>query len=440
MLMHLLRFILGFLLIGLVVFIHELGHFFAARLLKVDVEVLSYGMGPKVIAIYGKNTEFRISALPFGGYCRMKGSIDLSKALSDDKRSMDMSEAGSYFSCSPLRRLLIYFAGPLTNFILAFLLLSFSAMLPVERITNEAFIAPTYLYADVFPNINVVQSQIFPGDKVLSVDGIAVSDYQDFVSRLSKSSSGSDLLIARDGKKIIVHVTPEYIDGGYVYGLTLYQKPVISNPSDSQLEDGDEILKVNGQDVSCTLDVFMIDGDELILTMQRDGKEFTYKTDGRTFPFAWKNDLKRLPDASGIAIFSYGIANACNYFITTLKTLGALICFNVDDARMVITGPVKAAQNIGNISMLAFSYSANDGIRTMFHLLAVVSISLCIGNILPIPTFDGGQMLINTAEIIKKGNLKPKTYVCLQIFGMLMAVLIMVMMYSLDIKAFFFRK
>lgn len=439
MLMHLLRFILGFLLIGLVVFIHELGHFFAARLLKVDVEVLSYGMGPKVIAFQGKNTEFRISALPFGGYCRMKGSIDLSKALSDDKRSMDISEAGSYFSSSPLRRLLIYFAGPLTNFILAFLLLSLSAVLPVARISNEALIAPTYLYAKVFPNLNVVQDKILPGDKVLMVDGTEVKDYQDFASKLSKSSSGSDLVISRNGEKHVVHVTPEYIDGNYVYGLTLYQKPIISNPSDPQLEEGDEIIKVNGQDVSCTLDVFMIDGNELTLTMKRDEKEFLYKTNGRTFPFAWKSDLKRLPDTSGIAIFSYGIDNACNYFITTLETLGALICFNVDDARMVITGPVKAAQNIGNISMLAFTYSANDGIRTMFHLLAVVSISLCIGNILPIPTFDGGQMLINAAEIIKRGNLKPKTYVCLQIFGMLMAVLIMVMMYSLDIKAFFFR-
>ena len=439
MLMHLIRFAIGFLLIGLVVFIHELGHFFAARLLKVDVEVLSYGMGPKIISLQGKNTEFRISALPFGGYCRMKGSIDLSKALTDDKRSMDISEAGSYFSSSPMRRLLIYFAGPLNNFILAFLLLSISAMLPVARISNEALIAPTYLYADVFPNLDVVQDQILPADKVLQVDGAKVEDYQDFISKLSKNSSGSDLVISRSGEKHVVHVTPEYIDGNYIYGITLYQRPVISNPSDPQLKEGDVITKVNGQDVSCTLDVFMVKGDELTLTMERDGKEFIYETNSRSFPFAWKSDLRRLPDASGLAVFSYGLSNACNYFITTLKTLGALICFNVDDARMVITGPVKAAQNIGNISMLAFAYSANDGIRTMFHLLAIVSISLCIGNILPIPTFDGGQMLINAAEILKRGNLKPKTYVCLQIFGMLMAVLIMVMMYSLDIKAFFFR-
>ena len=77
MLRYILYLFLGLLAIGFVVFLHELGHFAAARMLGVEVEVLSYGMGPKVFSIYGRKTEYRLSLFLFGGYCRMKGSIDL---------------------------------------------------------------------------------------------------------------------------------------------------------------------------------------------------------------------------------------------------------------------------------------------------------------------------------------------------------------------------
>lgn len=435
MLLHLIRFVVGFLLIGLVVFIHELGHFAAARLLHVDVEVLSYGMGPGLFSFQGKNTEFRISALPFGGYCRMKGSIDLTKALRDGRHSLEVSEAGSYFATSPFHRFFIYASGPFTNFVLAFILLTTASLLPVERISNEAFIAPTYLYPTVFPDVDVRQEAVVPGDKVLMVDGVDVEDYQHFTSLLGNSPEGADVVLLRDGERIETHLFP--VDS--VYGLTLYQKPVIANPSDPLLEDGDLIVAVDGIPVESTLDVYCIEGDSLILTISRNGELFSYRTDERTFPFAWKSGLSSSSDATGIGALSYGLESTWSYFVSTLRTLGALICFDVDDARMVITGPVKAAQNIGNISMLAFSYSKNDGIRTLFHLLAIVSISLCIGNILPIPTFDGGQMLINAAEMVRGGNLKPRTYVVLQISGMLAAITIMVMMYALDIRAFFFK-
>ena len=114
---------IGLLGIGFIIFLHELGHFAAARFLKVDVEVLSYGMGPKIFSIYGRKTEYRISAIPFGGYCRMNGSLDLMKALKDDAKVFDKTEAGSYFATTPFVRFLIYLAGPLMNYIIAILML-----------------------------------------------------------------------------------------------------------------------------------------------------------------------------------------------------------------------------------------------------------------------------------------------------------------------------
>ena len=135
--MNLLLLAVGLIAIGIMLFIHELGHFAVARLFDVDVEVLSFGIGPKLIAYQGKRTEYRISLIPFGGYCRMQGSLDLTKALQDNARTLDKAEAGSYFSASPIKRFLIYLAGPLTNFILAVLLLSAASMIPVERLSDE---------------------------------------------------------------------------------------------------------------------------------------------------------------------------------------------------------------------------------------------------------------------------------------------------------------
>ena len=142
MLTYILFLIIGLLGIGLVIFLHELGHFIVARLLKVDVEVLSYGMGPRIFSIYGRKTEYRLSAIPFGGYCRMSGSIDLMKALKDESKSMDKTERGSYFGTTPFVRFLIYLAGPLMNFMLAAALLSIAASIPVERLSDPAIVTP----------------------------------------------------------------------------------------------------------------------------------------------------------------------------------------------------------------------------------------------------------------------------------------------------------
>ena len=171
-----LRFLIGFLLIGLVVFFHELGHFLMARLMKVDVDVFSFGMGPTLLSFYGVKTEYRISAFPFGGYCRMKGSADLGKALSEKKNSFGFIELGSYFSSNPIRRFLIYLGGPLMNFLLAVALFAISSLIPVAHPSDEAYVTSTSEYPGVF-DFTPQESPIEKGDLVLSVDGIEVEGY-----------------------------------------------------------------------------------------------------------------------------------------------------------------------------------------------------------------------------------------------------------------------
>ncbi len=427
---------IGLLGIGFIIFLHELGHFAAARFLKVDVEVLSYGMGPKIFSIYGRKTEYRISAIPFGGYCRMNGSLDLMKALKDDAKVFDKTEAGSYFATTPFVRFLIYLAGPLMNYIIAILMLSLSAAIPVERLSDPAVITPITEYEDLFGN-TVRQESIRKGDVLVSSGNHTFIDWQDAEDFIREHSGEAiPIVLLRDGETVSTEIIPTQSENGYVYGITNLQECVIGRSLSADFLPDDRIVMANGKEIEYTLDLYSIDEDELHLVIERDGNLIERTVVDGNLPFSWKSGMRSSPESSHP--FQYGIRRATEMGISALKALGALLTLHLEDALEVITGPVKAAESIGNITVLAFSESAFSGLRTALMLLAMVSLSITIGNTLPIPTFDGGQMLINIIEMIKGKALSPRTYVSLQIAGMILALVIIVMMYSLDVKAYFF--
>ena len=120
--------IYGLLGLGLVIIIHEAGHFIAARLSGVTVETFSVGMGPVLAHKKIKDTDYRISLIPLGGYCGMKGEKAFQEAL-DNKLSEIPSEPGSFYGVHPLKRLFIAFSGPFFNFLFA--IISFSIFIQV---------------------------------------------------------------------------------------------------------------------------------------------------------------------------------------------------------------------------------------------------------------------------------------------------------------------
>ena len=436
MLIYLLYMIIGLIGIGIVLFLHELGHFIAARLMKVDVEVLSYGMGPRLFSFYGRTTEYRISLIPFGGYCRMKGSLDLMKALKDDAKSMNKSEAGSYFGTTPLARFLIYLAGPLTNFIIGMLMLSLSAMIPVERLSDPAIVTPIAEYSCIFGE-NIQQNGIEKGDKLLSSGNYTFKDWQDAEDYI-KLHQGEiiPLCVLRNGENVSTELIPTETETGAVYGITNLQEPVVGRSLSPDFLPGDRIVEADGKEIEYTLDLYAINKPSFMLVIDRNGALLQRRIENGYLPFAWYSNLRRSAESN--QPFSYGLKRATEMSAAALNALGAFITLHIEDAMTVITGPVKAAESIGGITALAFSASGTSGVRTVLMLLAMVSLSISVGNMLPIPTFDGGQMLINIIEMIKCRELSPRAYIILQLIGMVLALIIIIAMYSLDIKAYFF--
>lgn len=413
---------------GIVIFIHELGHYISSILLGVDVEILSFGFGKKLISFQGKKTEFRISLIPFGGYCRLKGAEDLTLALRNNDKKIKNSEEGSIFSCSPLKKLIIYLSGPLMNLILAYSLFFICSIIPVERISTKALIASISDYPTLF-SANIKQIGVKKGDLALELDGEKIDDFER-LSELLKTKNGESckLLVERNNKKILLDITPTIYNGNYSYGLTVLVEPVISKTESPLFNVGDKIVEANGHSIEYDLDLLSLKSDSYtfkVVDVNNNEREVTLNQS--SFPFAFKVDKKIERDTSHPFILA--TTRTKETFLLTSKAIIKLLTLHFSQALKEISGPFTSASNLGRISLVAFKTSSFlSGVRTLLYLLAVVSISICVGNLIPIPTFDGGQALIAIVEIVKREPLKPKTYLILHLSGLAICYIIVIVM------------
>lgn len=419
LLLYVLYLLIGLLATGVVLLIHELGHYIAAIILGAEVEVFGIGIGPVIWRHWGKKTEFRLSLIPFGGYCRLGGSEDLTVALSNKSKKINTAEKGSFFAISPWRKFLIFLSGPMTNFLLAFLLLAIVSAIPVKRISHGLIVAPISDYSSLY-GIDTKQETIKKGDIIISSGDKKFIDWEDFSSWLS-NHKGEDieLNILRNKKETTVTISPTLLDSGYSYGIANLEEPVIGRSEDERIEVGDRLVEANGHRIEWTYDLYLLDADSFNLVFEGENGRKEVKMDGTSFPFAWKTDYRISPDSS--TPFSTAFNKTIDLSKRTAAAIIKLLSFNFKEALEIISGPFTSAKNIGRISTLAFSESSRSGIRTLLYLLSIISISISIGNLIPIPTFDGGQMIITIAEMIVHRSLKPNTYLILHISGMVMA-------------------
>ncbi|EKD88699.1 MAG: hypothetical protein ACD_34C00390G0002 [uncultured bacterium] len=186
--LSILEFILAF---GALVFVHELGHFIAARSNKIEVEEFGFGYPPKIFRLFrAGGTDFTINWIPFGGFCRMKGEAG------------DTMEVGSFAAANPWRRLATLLGGPITNLLIGMLLIAFLfTRVGAPDLTKVEII-------DIAPN-SPASSELLVGDIISQLDGQPV-DSIDKLTQLVKPNLGSEvtLTILRDGKPLEIKITP----------------------------------------------------------------------------------------------------------------------------------------------------------------------------------------------------------------------------------------
>ncbi len=451
----LVKYLIGLVGITIVVVIHEIGHLVTAKLHGIDVEVFSFGLGPKLLSTHHKGTEYRISLFPLGGYCRLKGSDDLSQALIHKQKQFTHTEEGSLFSAHPARRILTYLSGPIANLLFAAFLYAILASLPTQVITTEAVVATTAEYPSLFNNQGspAYEAGMRKGDRILALEGNPVADWQDLEEQLAVSRGIENFTILRDDESSNIQVQGEPTPaGGFRYGLTPIQKLEVGSvrygsPAYQQgLKEGDVITNVGGIPVMNQLDLLAIldahaEG-EISFTVERANKE---KRKLRFMPN--RNEIGTIVLGFSLMVetkdgqdeqFSLlsGIRKGWSIAQETINSLRSLVSRKDADIRSEVTGMARSALMIGDITTLGFENNATSGIRGLLYLMGVVSISLAVVNLLPIPAFDGGQILIATFEWITGKQIQPRTYYYLQLMGVVFVIVLFLVLTLADVRHF----
>lgn len=348
-----LKIIYGLIILGIIVFLHEGGHFLAALACGVKVEAFSIGMGPVLLHKKFKNIDWRLSLFPIGGYCSMKGENDYQDAESTDD-IIDYAK-DSLYGASPLKRAFIAFAGPLANLMLTF----FSFFI------------------------------------------IAMTGY-------SYWSASNKITLANE-------VYPE----------------IASPAADAGLLTGDEIIQINSEKIRDFSEIFAFisihPDEDLQVKVLREGKEldFTVHTSLDTTTGAGKigvlstpgTTIKREAERYGFfgAILQGGKETA-KILRASLRGIAGL--FKGVKITKAVSGPASITTMLGETVKEGFSEGFRTGLSSVLNFVALISISLFIMNLLPVPVLDGGLILFSLIEAVFRIRISPKVRYGVQYVGL----------------------
>ncbi|HKZ46930.1 MAG TPA: RIP metalloprotease RseP [Thermodesulfobacteriota bacterium] len=412
--------------LGILVFIHELGHFIMAKLSGVGVLKFSLGFGPKIIGIKRGETEYLISALPLGGYVKMVGeSTDEEVSQEDNEKS---------FANKPLsKKAAIVVAGPIMNLVLAFALLPLIYLIGIQ--------IPAYL--DKEPIIGyVVKGEIADkaglrkGDIILSIDDESIKNWEELnTAIISNPNRSLKLKIKRDGALKEILFTPEASSrtGGGIAGFLPPVSPAVGGlnkglPAEKAgLNIGDTILAVNGVKIDHWIEL-----QQAIQNKKAEEKLLLIKRGNETFTVGIKPELNEDIKAYVIGISPlqetitrrYGPVGAV---IEGTKKMGELTIMTFVIIKKLFFGEISI-KTLGGPLMIAqvAGQAAESGLTALLSLTAFLSLQLGILNLLPIPVLDGGFFVFFGIEALRGKPLSEKVMTIVQNIGIGLLVLLMV--------------
>lgn len=323
-------------LLGFLVFIHEGGHFLAARFFKIKVEEFSIGFGPKLFTKKGKETIYSIGAIPFGGYVKMLG---------EEERS---DEEGSFNKAKVLDRIVIVAAGAIVNIVFAVIVFFFLSIFSGYNISTTI--------SEIMPEAKDSLAGIEVGDKIIKIDNEKIRLKSDISNALmGNTGEAVRMIVERNGKQLEFEVKPiEYMEDTYILGIQ----------------------------------VALVDA-------------------------TWKEKIY------------YGYWETINFVESMFKTV-----------QLLFTGNIKIDQMTGPIGISEIVVKSN-GIYNFIYLLCLISLSLGVTNLLPIPALDGGRIVLLIIEGIRGKALKEEIELGIQSAGFLLLILLSLYVSYKDILRIF---
>lgn len=435
--------------LGILIIVHEFGHFLVARLLGVKVERFSIGLGPILISWMDKRgTKFVFSAIPLGGYVKMTDN------MVDNVTSNHKNNAYLFKNATILQRAIIIAAGSICNLIFAFFVYWLVFMIGI----------PSYrpIVGDVTINSIALKAKILPGMELKSIDGIETPDWNSvrlqIINKIGNSEIKIGVLDTNSAHQVKIktldlrgwHFDSDKIDLITYLGIVPYVpriEPVLAQVKKNSaaekagLKIGDRIIKADGQLVDCW-SVFINkvrDNPERAITVSIERKDTQFdviltpdiKLLGDSKPEGYAGIVPKvndLPDQYHI-LLKFGPLHAMarageaswQLIRITGSILGKMITGNVSFNN--IAGPISMARGLG--------ISAEHGLVSYLMFLALISVNLGMTNLVPIPVLDGGHILFLVIEKLKGSPLSDIVQdICYRIGSVLLAMIMTIAIFN----------
>ena len=429
-----LKILIAIIIFSAIILIHELGHFLLAKLNGISVTEFSLGMGPRLFSVQKGETRYSVKLLPLGGSCAMVGEDTAEEEL-----------PGSFNAAPVWGRISVVAAGPVFNFILAFILsliiVGFVGYDPAEIV-------------EVQKDSAAETAGLEAGDVITEYNGYHVDLAKDLYvySYLNALNEGDTvtLKVRRDGEIKEIQYTPD-VSVRYLLGFNRSDASSMTVESliqgmpleEAGLQPGDTITAINGTEIADgeVYDAYLAEhplSDEAVeITYVRDGLDYTVTItpkEYRTPQLGFSYNLG-YQKASGLQVLKYGVLDVKYMIRTTLLSLKQLVTGNLGFKDL--SGPVGVVDAIGTTYEESKSEGALMLWMNMLNMAVLLSANLGVMNLLPLPALDGGRLVFLIVEAIRRKPINREIEVMVHFAGlMLLMALMVVVMYNDIMKIF----
>lgn len=409
-------------LLGFLILIHESGHFFVAKFFKVKVHEFAIGFGPKILSKQGKETKYELRLIPLGGFVRLEGE----DTRSEDKRAFN--------NASIPKRMAIVAAGATVNIIFG-ILVYFIIMASMGN--NVSTVVDSTI--DGFA---AEQAGIYAGDKIEKINEKKINTKTD-IDEIIQESKGEEITLQiereNEEKEITLKPTEKQSKSTGIYvasnvnGEKATQVIQIESGSSAEkagIEVNDIIKKFNGEDVSGSTEKLVTaiqncESNTVDVELERNNEIITVQL-----------ELDLVPTYYLGINFKMAENNFQNNVYYAFYKTGDFLASILDNIKMLFTGKVGIDQMMGPVGISSV-VSQTTGIVDFIYMLAIISISLGITNLLPIPALDGGKLLILLIEAIRRKPLKEELEIGIQMAGFLILISLSIFISYKDILRIF---
>jgi regulator of sigma E protease len=438
--------------LGIVVFVHEFGHFIVAKLNRIYVMTFSFGFGPKLLRKKVGETEYAISALPFGGYVKFAGEMsetdDEARAAKDQARGAasgpDVPPERMYRNKAPLQRMSVVLAGPAMNFLLA--LVVYIVSLYAEGI----YVNPSTAIQEVEKGGPAELAGMRAADTILSIDGERLAYWGQIEKILvAKKGEGSRYVLLRGADTLSVEVKPRFDAENEAWRIGIVsQLPArigdVKKESPAEragLRTGATILSINDTTVTKYSEledrILPRPGRPMKFVWEYGGKIHTSVITPASGEAASEGERLDVVKVGQIGISPYyekvrisigeavvyGSRAFANLFNSIIDFLGKLVSGHA--TIRAIGGPLRVGVMAGDMIRWGFNY--------LIYFLAFFSLNLAIFNLLPILPFDGGHFVLGLVELVTRRRLGKRVQTILTQAGFILLIVLMALILSVDI-------